>query len=79
MPDELEYLWAHFVEIMNGVASNGFGPTMITWADIAAWCELTVEILEPWEARAIVTLSARRANILAETTETKSGNGSHKN
>jgi hypothetical protein len=38
----------------------------VTWRDVADWMRLTGNVLEPWEARAIVTLGLVRANIVSE-------------
>jgi hypothetical protein len=70
-PEVLFYLWRWFLEILGGVAS-GFGPAVVTWADLAAWCALTGVQLAPWEARALIALGAARASIVAEE---KPGNG----
>jgi hypothetical protein len=47
-------------------ATPGFGPSVLTWRDVAAWADLTRERPDPWEARALVELSARRAAISSE-------------
>lgn len=44
---EISYLWPLFCEIKNSCEN------VITFRDIKAYCELTGEILEPWEVRAI--------------------------
>lgn len=67
-PDALDYLWRWFVEILDGVAPNGMTAPAIGWRDLAAWCELTGERLEAWEARLLLRLSNLRVNILAEDT-----------
>ncbi len=65
-PDALAYLWTWFAEVVEGVASNGFGPAMVTWRDLAAWSELTMTQIEPFEARALIRLSLTRAVAMNE-------------
>ncbi len=62
------HVWSWFVEIIDGIKADGMGPSMIGWADLAAWCELTGEVIEPWEARLLIRLSAKRAAVLSEKT-----------
>lgn len=65
---------------MNGV-TPGFGPSQVTWGDLAAWAALTGELLEAWEARTVVRLGALRASILSEEIEkqARSHGAHHKN
>jgi hypothetical protein len=70
-PDDLDYLWLWFCEIADGVAENGMAPAGVSWVDLSAWCRVTGELLEPWEARLLVRLGALRAAILAEKIQTK--------
>ncbi len=60
------HVWSWFVEIVGGVKADGMGPAMIGWGDLSAWCELTGEVIEPWEARLLIRLSALRASVLSE-------------
>jgi hypothetical protein len=71
-PEGIRYVWAMFAEIVQGVGSNGFGPPLITWESLHAWCELTGEMLQSWEARALVRLGYARAVIEGEKTERES-------
>lgn len=41
-------------------------PAQITWRDLAAWSEQMKIVLEPWEAKTLVTLGVVRANIIGE-------------
>lgn len=50
-----------------GLAQNGMAPPAVTWEGLKAWCEQMRVTLEPWEARAMVTLGTVRANVDAET------------
>lgn len=49
-----------------GLASNGFGPPLVTWEALKAWSEFVTIQLEPWEARVLVTLGYKRAVIESE-------------
>jgi hypothetical protein len=60
-----------FAEIVQGVGSNGFGPALITWESLRAWCGLTGERLQSWEARALVRLGYARAAIEGEKQSAK--------
>ncbi|MEI9804102.1 MAG: hypothetical protein WDN48_06060 [Pseudolabrys sp.] len=66
------YLWNWFWQILEGVSPNGMVPTAIGWCDLVAWCELTGEAPEPWEARLLVRLASLRAAILSEAAKTPS-------
>ncbi len=66
-PDLIFHVWKTFWEILAGAPLNGMAPAVISWADMCAWCEMTGDVLEPWEARLIVRLSALRAQIVSES------------
>lgn len=68
-PAPLDYLWAFFQEISAGIAGNGMSYPNIGWGDILDWSALTQTELAPWEARALVDIGNRRANILSESAE----------
>ena len=72
-PVELGYLWRHFIELSQGLSGGGFGPAVITWADLRDWQEQMGVALELWEKRALMRLGNLRALILSEQT---AGNGS---
>ena len=73
MPEAVSYLWAWFLEIAMGLASNGMGVPIVTWESLFAWrCQMGVD-LDPWEARALVRLGSLRAEILAEKKPTPPG------
>lgn len=59
---------------MDGIAPNGMAPVAIGWRDLSAWCDLTGNVLEPWEARLIVRLSSVRAQIAGENDGKPDGN-----
>jgi hypothetical protein len=65
-PDLLRYLWDWFEEISLGLSSDGFGPPLVTWEALAAWCCLTLNALEPWEATTLVRLGRQKAHIDSE-------------
>ena len=65
-PEELDYLWGWFLEIIGGISVSGFAPAQVTWGDIVDWATLTWVDPEPWEARALVLVSSLRASIQAE-------------
>ena len=68
-PDALDYLWEWFWDALDGCPANGMVPVSIGWCDLSAWCELTGERLEPWEARLILRLSSLRSGIIAEVND----------
>ncbi|MCK1568992.1 hypothetical protein IVB08_34605 [Bradyrhizobium sp. 173] len=59
-----------------GLASNGFGPALVTWEALRAWSEFMAVSLEPWEAKVLVTLGYRRAVIADEEQAKKAQRGS---
>jgi len=68
-PDPLLYLWTWFNEHCLGLACSGMAPPMATWESLSAWCALTRISLEPWEANAMISMSAKRAQISMEKTK----------
>ena len=74
-PDALHYLWGYFCEISAGLSSNGFGPPIVTWEALRAWCEFMAVALAPWEARALVVLGHVRATVDAEEQEKRAKRG----
>jgi hypothetical protein len=65
-PDLLAYLWGWFEEISLGLSADGFGPPLVTWEALTAWCGLTRTALEPWEATTLVRLGRIKANVESE-------------
>ena len=49
MPTALEHVWHWFRDLSFARTSNGFGPNPITYAEIAAWRDLTLAMPNPWE------------------------------
>lgn len=74
-PEALAYLWGYFREVSMGLASNGFGPALVTWEALQAWSEFMAVSLEPWEAKVLVTLGYRRAVIADEEQQKKAPRG----
>lgn len=74
-PEALVYLWDYFREVSMGLASNGFGPALVTWEALRAWSEFMSVSLEPWEAKVLVTLGYRRAVIDDEEQKKKARRG----
>jgi len=71
-PEELQYLWRWFWDLASGISSGGFGPAVVTWSDLSAWCALRRCDLQPWEATVIVNLGQLRASIALEKASKKS-------
>ncbi len=54
--DAAAYLLEYFWEI-GPVLAGGMGPVVLTHAEILAWCTLSGQWLQPWETRALRSLS----------------------
>lgn len=65
-PQALLYLWGYFCEISHGLDTGGFGLSGITWTNLKAWSDLMQQMLEPWEAIALVRLGTLRVQITSE-------------
>ena len=65
-PAQVEYLWFWFLEIVRGIGSGGFGPPVVTWADLHFWQHQMGVRLRPWEAMTLVDLGNLRASIANE-------------
>lgn len=48
-PPELEHVWEWFDSLNTGRGSNGFGPSPLSFGEIAAWSALTGNDPTPWE------------------------------
>lgn len=53
LPDGCEQLWLDFLALHECRGSNGFGPSRISWRDLADWQAITGARLEPWQVDAI--------------------------
>jgi hypothetical protein len=65
-PAALAYLWRMFAELVIGLPSGGFGPAVVTWETLRAWCALMRVTLRPWEALALVRLGEVRARVIGD-------------
>ncbi len=52
-----------------GIASNGFGPALITWEGLQSWSALRGIDLDRKDALTLIRLGHRRAMILEEKTK----------
>lgn len=66
-PDELSYLWDWYRIHAMGIALSGMAPAVVTWEGVAAWALLMDVALQPWEARAMVTIGYIRAVVEGES------------
>lgn len=55
LPPELAYLWGAYLRL-SARRGGGFGPSPITWSDLAAFQALTGFRFTPWEVEMIETL-----------------------
>lgn len=58
LPAQVKYLWDYFAELNRARGSNGFGPSPLSFSDIASWQALTGNSLDPWELRALLAIDA---------------------
>jgi len=58
MPDSLGYLWEFFLDLNVTRDNYGWGPTKLKYREIAAWCDLTQQKLDPWELEALLRLDS---------------------
>ena len=72
LDSRIAHIWQWFVDLDASRASGGFGPSPITYSDIAAYQAVTREVIEPWEARAIRSIDDA---ILSASAKKASANG----
>jgi hypothetical protein len=72
-PKALEHVWNWFLEIIQGVASNGWSVPGVTWTELDCWARLTGQDIPARDARTIIRLGVMRANILSEKSKTDGG------
>jgi hypothetical protein len=65
-PSELSYLWSWYCQHSMGLAANGMSFPSVTWEGVAAWSDLMLVSLEPWEVLTMIRLGNLRANIESE-------------
>jgi hypothetical protein len=53
-----EHVFDWFWELSAGRGSNGFGPSPLTFQEIAAWRDLTGAVLDAWEVTALREMDA---------------------
>jgi hypothetical protein len=56
VPDALAYLVDWWHELSVGRGAGGFGPSALTWHDIAAWSAVTGSALSPIEATVLLRM-----------------------
>lgn len=44
-------IWNWFFELNGGRQNGGFGPSPLSWGDMAAWAQLTATPLQPWHVQ----------------------------
>lgn len=47
----------HALLTVGPVTSGGMGPTVVSWSELKAWCDMTGRHLWPWQACAIIEAS----------------------
>jgi hypothetical protein len=52
-PEELEFVWATFLELNSTRGVGMSGPLPLSYQEMKAWLELTGEVLTPYEVEAI--------------------------
>jgi hypothetical protein len=62
----LRYVWNWFCELASGLAVTGMAPSVVTWEGLESWARQMGVDLEPREARTLVRLGQKRAEILSE-------------
>jgi hypothetical protein len=53
LPPSCSSLWNDFLDLHSSRSNSGFGPSRITWRDIADWQRVRGVTLEAWEIDAI--------------------------
>ncbi|MEG2140689.1 MAG: hypothetical protein RRY20_07885 [Bilophila sp.] len=67
VPDDGAYLWNWFQELSSGRGNNGFGPSPLGWADMAAWAQLTAIPLTPYETLTLRSMDTAYLTACADT------------
>ncbi len=71
-PDELGYLWQHFVAL-NNTRQAGMSINPITYIEIDAYCRLTQTHLSLFDVTAIKRLDIVAMNVINEPVKDKKG------
>lgn len=66
IPAALSHVWDWFCELSAARSGNGTGPNPISYAEMAAWSELTGRPLAPRDVRAIALLDQAFFTEIAE-------------
>jgi hypothetical protein len=74
MPEDLEYLWAVFVELSNSRGVGQTGAESITLSNIYNWSQLKRVVLSPWEIDTIIRLDHLWLKILGRPSTTGNKN-----
>lgn len=75
-PQGCAYVWTWFCEISTARPWSPHGPQALSFAELAAWAQLTGRRLEPWE---VELLRAVDAAWLAPATAEGGGDGDRRN
>ncbi|NIA10012.1 MAG: hypothetical protein GWP10_09860 [Nitrospiraceae bacterium] len=75
IPDCVKYLWEWFWEINESRSSNGFGLNPISYLEIQAWNNLTMNQVHPWEVIAIKKMDVVFRAFYAEDSKEKPSKG----
>ena len=70
-PDILFYLWGWFCALHGQRGSNGFGPSAISFSEIAAWSQLTDTPLQPFDVETLIALDRCYLESYAKTQQHK--------
>jgi len=65
IPPAARHVWEWFEDIGRR-RTVGFGPSAITWQDIAAWCHVTGNQPQEWEVRGICRIDDTLMRVRAE-------------
>ena len=66
LPEVLEYLWEYYNQLSVTRQNFGWGPTALTYQEIAAWSKLRNVKLDPWELDALLMVDSVFLTVSAE-------------
>ncbi len=69
IPDCVHYLWVWFWELNDSRTSNGFGMNPVSYLEIQAWNELSMNWIHPWETKTIKKMDAVLREFRAENSK----------
>lgn len=67
LPTSLTYLWNIFTRLSARRGNNGFGPSLVTYADLMAFQMVTGFALSAWEVEMIEMLDGIYLSVVAES------------